>query len=181
MDAKLVKYGKEACVEANILGLHPQISKAMGRLHYRTSYGQNILRHSHEVACLCQVIADELGLDGELARRCGFLHDIGKALDHDVEGGHPKIGADFCRKFGEKEAVLNAVEGHHNDIPPTTEAFAIQAGREVRVIVDPDGVSDTDCHAIARHIAKRVSEELTFPGEIKVSVLREMRTIEFAK
>lgn len=226
MDAKLVKYGKEACVEANILGLHPQISKAMGRLHYRTSYGQNILRHSHEVAYLCQVIADELGLDGELARRCGFLHDIGKALDHDVEGGHPKIGADFCRKYGEKEAVLNAVEGHHNDIPPTTpytpivmaadaisgartgarresleryvkrlkeleqiardqrgvrEAFAIQAGREVRVIVDPDGVNDNDCHAIARHIAKRVSEELTFPGEIKVSVLREMRTIEFAK
>jgi len=226
MDAKLVKYGKDACIEANILGLHPQVSKAMGRLHYRTSYGQNILRHSHEVAYLCQVIADELGLDGELARRCGFLHDIGKALDHDVEGGHPKIGADFCRKFGEKEAVLNAVEGHHNDIPPTTpytpivmaadaisgartgarresleryvkrlkdleqiardqrgvrEAFAIQAGREVRVIVDPDGVSDNDCHAIARHIAKRVSEELTFPGEIKVSVLREMRTIEFAK
>ena len=226
MDAKIIKYGKDACVEANIRGLHPRISEQVGRLHYRTSYGQNILRHSHEVAYLCQVIADELGLDGELARRCGFLHDIGKAMDHDVEGGHPKIGADFCRKFGENEAVLNAIAGHHNDIPATTpytpivmaadavsgartgarresleryvkrlkdleqiardqrgvrEAFAIQAGREVRVIVDPHDISDNDCHAIARHIAKRVSEELTFPGEIKVSVLREMRTIEFAK
>ncbi|MEE9405246.1 MAG: ribonuclease Y [Algisphaera sp.] len=226
MDKKIVKYGKDACIEANIRGLHPKISEQMGRLHYRTSYGQNILQHSHEVAYLCQVIADELGLDGELARRCGFLHDIGKAMDHDVEGGHPQIGADFCRKFGENEAVLNAIAGHHNDIPATTaytpivmaadaisgartgarresleryvkrlkdleqiardqrgvkEAFAIQAGREVRVIVDPHNISDNDCHAIARHIAKRVSEEMTFPGEIKVSVLREMRTIEFAK
>ncbi|MEM6459098.1 MAG: ribonuclease Y, partial [Planctomycetota bacterium] len=177
-EKKITKFGKEACEEAHIHGIHPKVSEMMGRLHYRTSYGQNILRHSHEVAYLCQVIADELGLDGEVARRCGFLHDIGKAMDHEVEGGHPKIGADFCRKYGEKEAVLNAVEGHHNDIPSTTpytpivmaadaisgartgarresleryvkrlqdleqiardergvrEAFAIQAGREVRV------------------------------------------------
>lgn len=225
-EQKIVKFGRDACDEANIHGLHPKISEQMGRLHYRTSYGQNILRHSHEVAYLCQVIADELGLDGELARRCGFLHDIGKAMDHEVEGGHPKIGADFCRKFGEKEAVLNAIAGHHNDIPSTTpytpivmaadaisgartgarresldryvkrlkdleqiardqkgvrEAFAIQAGREVRVIVDPNGVHDEACHAIARNIAKRVSEEMTFPGEIKVTVLREMRTIEYAR
>ncbi|MEM8737482.1 MAG: ribonuclease Y [Planctomycetota bacterium] len=226
MEKKIVKFGKDACEEAHIHGLHPKISEMMGRLHYRTSYGQNILRHSHEVAYLCQVIADELSLDGELARRCGFLHDIGKAMDHEIEGGHPKIGADFCKKYGEKEAVLNAVAGHHNDIPATTpytpivmaadaisgartgarresldryvkrlqdlehiakdqkgvrEAFAIQAGREVRVIVDPNGVHDEACHAIARNIAKRVSEEMTFPGEIKVTVLREMRTIEYAR
>ncbi|MEO1236513.1 MAG: ribonuclease Y [Planctomycetota bacterium] len=225
-EKKIVKFGKDACEEAHLHGIHPKISEMMGRLHYRTSYGQNILRHSHEVAYLCQVIADELGLDGEIARRCGFLHDIGKAMDHEVEGGHPKIGADFCRKYGEKEAVLNAVEGHHNDIPSTTpytpivmaadaisgartgarresleryvkrlqdleqiakdekgvrEAFAIQAGREVRVVVDPKGVHDEACHAIARNIAKRVSEEMTFPGEIKVTVLREMRTIEYAR
>jgi ribonuclease Y len=225
-EEKIVKFGRDACEESHIHGIHPKISEQMGRLHYRTSYGQNILRHSHEVAYLCQVIADELGLDGELARRCGFLHDIGKAMDHEVEGGHPKIGADFCRKFGEKEAVLNAIEGHHNDIPATTpytpivmaadaisgartgarresleryvkrlqdleqiakdqkgvrEAFAIQAGREVRVVVDPNGVHDEACHAIARNIAKRVSEEMTFPGEIKVTVLREMRTIEYAR
>jgi ribonuclease Y len=226
MNQRLIKFGKDACIEANIQGLHPRISEMMGRLHYRTSYGQNILRHSHEVAYLCQVIADELGLDGELARRCGFLHDIGKAMDHEVEGGHPKIGADFCRKFGENEAVLNAIEGHHNDIPSTTpytpivmaadaisgarvgarretlekyvkrlqeleqiardqkgvrEAYAIQAGREVRVVVDPNGIDDGACHALARNIAKRVSEEMTFPGEIKITVLREMRTIEFAR
>jgi ribonuclease Y len=225
-EKKIVKFGRDACEESHIHGIHPKISEQMGRLHYRTSYGQNILRHSHEVAYLCQVIADELGLDGELARRCGFLHDIGKAMDHEVEGGHPKIGADFCRKFGENEAVLNAIAGHHNDIPATTpytpivmaadaisgartgarresleryvkrlqdleqiakdqhgvrEAYAIQAGREVRVMVDPNGIDDGACHAIARNIAKRVSEEMTFPGEIKVTVLREMRTIEYAR
>lgn len=223
---RIVKYGKDACIEANIQGLHPKLSETMGRLYYRTSYGQNILRHSMEAAYLCQVIADELGLDGELARRCGFLHDIGKALDHEAEGGHPQIGMDFAKKFGEKEAVLNAIGGHHNDIPSTTpytpivmaadaisgarpgarretldryvkrleqlegiatdmkgvkDAYAIQAGREVRVIVDPENVDDTNCSYIARDIAKRISEEMTFPGEIRVTVLREMRTIEYAK
>ncbi len=226
INQRIVKYGKDACIEANIQGLHPKLSETMGRLYYRTSYGQNILRHSMEAAYLCQVIADELGLDGELARRCGFLHDIGKALDHEAEGGHPQIGMDFAKKFGEKEAVLNAIGGHHNDIPSTTpytpivmaadaisgarpgarretldryvkrleqlegiatdmkgvkDAYAIQAGREVRVIVDPDNVDDTNCSYIARDIAKRISEEMTFPGEIRVTVLREMRTIEYAK
>ncbi len=226
INQRIVKYGKDACIEANIQGLHPRLSETMGRLYYRTSYGQNILRHSMETAYLCQVIADELGLDGELARRCGFLHDIGKALDHEAEGGHPQIGMDFAKKFGEKEAVLNAIGGHHNDIPSTTpytpivmaadaisgarpgarretldryvkrleqlegiatdmkgvkNAYAIQAGREVRVIVDPDNVDDTNCSYIARDIAKRISEEMTFPGEIRVTVLREMRTIEYAK
>jgi len=223
---KIIKFGKDASIECNIQGLHPKVSEAMGRMYYRTSYGQNILRHSVETAFLCQVIADELGLDGELARRCGFLHDIGKAMDHDMEGGHPAIGADFCKKFGENETVLNAIAGHHNDIPATTpytpivmaadaisgarpgarretlekyikrleqleaiamdmkgvrQAFAIQAGREVRVIVDPDNVDDTNCTYIARDIAKRVSEEMTFPGEIRITVLREMRTVEYAR
>jgi len=226
INQRIVKFGKDACIEANIQGLHPKLSETMGRLYYRTSYGQNILRHSMETAYLCQVIAEELGLDGELARRCGFLHDLGKALDHEAEGGHPQIGMDFAKKFGEKEAVLNAIGGHHNDIPSTTpytpivmaadaisgarpgarretldryvkrleqlegiatdikgvkDAYAIQAGREVRVIVDPDNVDDTHCSYIARDIAKRVSEEMTFPGEIRVTVLREMRTIEYAK
>ncbi len=226
INQRIIKYGKDACIEADIQGLHPKLSETMGRLYYRSSYGQNILRHSMETAYLCQVIADELGLDGELARRCGFLHDIGKALDHEAEGGHPQIGMDFAKKFGEKEAVLNAIGGHHNDIPATTpytpivmaadaisgarpgarretleryvkrleqlesiatdmegvkDAYAIQAGREVRVIVDPDNVDDQQCSYIARDIAKRVSEEMTFPGEIRVTVLREMRTIEYAK
>ncbi len=226
-EKKIAKFGKDAALEVNLQGLHPKVSETMGRLHYRTSYGQNILRHSVEVAALCQVLADELGLDGELARRCGYLHDIGKALDHEIEGGHPKIGADFLRKHGEKsEAVLNAVEGHHNDIPATTpytpivmaadaisgarpgarretlekyikrlkeleeiarqpkgvkEAYAVQAGREVRIIVDPDNIDDAGCHHVARTIAQKVSEEMTFPGEIKVTVLREIRTIDYAR
>lgn len=226
MAQRLIKFGRDACIEANIQGLHPKISEKMGRLYYRTSYGQNILRHSMEVAFLCQVIADELGLDGTIARRCGFLHDIGKAMDHDVEGGHPQIGMDFCKKLGENEAVLNAIGGHHNDIPSTTpytpivmiadaisgsrpgarretlekyikrleqleaiangmqgvrQAFAIQAGREIRVVVDPDEINDNSCTVIARDIAKRVSDEMTFPGEIRVTVLREMRTVEYAR
>ena len=226
MAQRLIKFGRDACIEANIQGLHPKISEKMGRLYYRTSYGQNILRHSIEVAFLCQVIADELGLDGAIARRCGFLHDIGKAMDHDVEGGHPQIGMDFCKKLGESEAILNAIGGHHNDIPSTTpytpivmiadaisgarpgarretlekyikrleqlesiangmqgvrQAYAIQAGREIRVVVDPDEVNDNSCTVIARDIAKRVSDEMTFPGEIRVTVLREMRTVEYAR
>ena len=215
MGERIIKFGKDACIEANIQGLHPKISEKMGRLHYRTSYGQNILRHSMETAYLCQTIADELGLNGDLARRCGFLHDIGKAMDHDTEGGHPAIGMEFCRKLGERDEVLNAIGGHHNDIPSTSpytpivmaadaisgarpgarretlekyvkrleqleeiardqkgvhEAYAIQAGREVRVIVDPEQVDDGHCSYLAREIAKRVSEEMTFPGEIRVTV-----------
>jgi len=226
MNQRILKIGKDACIEVNIPGLHPRITEMMGRLHYRTSYGQNMLRHSHEVAYLCQVIADELGLDGAIARRCGFVHDIGKAMDHEVEGGHPAIGMEFCKRFGEREEVLNAIGGHHNDIPSTTpytpivmaadavsgarpgarretlekyvkrleqleeiatnmqgvkQAYAIQAGREIRVVVDPNSVDDANTHHIARDIAKRVSEEMTFPGEIRVTVLREMRTVEYAR
>ena len=226
MQQRLVRIGRDAAIEANIQGLHARIGETMGRLHYRTSYGQNILRHSLETAYLCQVIADELGLDGAIARRCGYLHDIGKALDHEAEGGHPAIGMDFCKKLGEKDVVLNAIAGHHNDIPATTPytpivmaadaisgarpgarretlekyvrrleqleeiatsfkgvklAYAIQAGREVRVIVDPENIDDGACHTVARDIARRVSDEMTFPGEIRVTVLREMRTVEYAR
>jgi len=223
---KIQKFGREAALEVNLRGLHPKIIEAMGKMHYRTSYGQNVLRHSIEVAFLCQVIADQLGLDGTLARRCGFLHDIGKAMDHEMEGGHPKIGMDFAKQFGEKDAVLNAIGGHHGDIPSTSyytpivmaadavssarpgarresmekyvqrltelqdialsqpgvvEAYAIQAGREVRVMIDANKVGDDEAYLIAHNIAKRVSEEMTFPGEIRVTVLRETRAIEYAR
>lgn len=218
--------GKRASIEANVQGLHPKIVEMLGRLHYRTSYGQNVLRHSIEVAYLSQMIADELRLDGTMARRAGLLHDIGKAMDHEQEGGHPAIGMEFCRKFGEPEAVLNAVGGHHNDIPITTpftpiimaadaisgarpgarretleryikrlqelegiatsfqgvkQAFAIQAGREVRVIVDPERCDDATATLIARDVAKRIQNELTYPGEIRVTVLREVRAVDFAR
>lgn len=223
---KVLKAGRDAVLEVNLRGLHPKVVEAMGKLHYRTSYGQNVLRHSIEVAYLCQIIADQLGLDGTIARRCGFLHDIGKAMDHEMEGGHPKIGMDFAKQHGEKEPVLNAIGGHHADIPSTsfytpivmaadavssarpgarresmekyiqrlnelqdiasgfkgvTEAYAIQAGREVRVMVDAAKVDDDEAFLIAHQIAKRVSDELTFPGEIRVTVLRETRAIEFAR
>jgi ribonuclease Y len=226
INEKVLKAGKDAVLEVNLRGLHPKIVEAMGKLHYRTSYAQNVLRHSVEVAFMCQIIADQLGLDGTLARRCGFLHDIGKAMDHEMEGGHPKIGMDFARQFGEKEAVLNAIGGHHADIPSTTfytpivmaadaissarpgarresmekyvqrlqelqdiatsfkgvtEAYAIQAGREVRVMIDAAKVSDDEAFLIAHQIAKRVGEEMTFPGEIRVTVLRETRAIEYAR
>lgn len=223
---KIVKAGKDASVELGLKGLHPKIIEAMGRLTYRTSYGQNVLKHSVEVAYLSQLIADQLGLDGKMARRAGFLHDIGKAMDHEMEGGHPKIGMEFARQYGEKdEAVLNAIGGHHADIPATTwytpiimaadavsaarpgarresmeryvqrlndlqdialaqpgvnEAYAVQAGREVRVMIDADRVSDDEAYLIAHEIAKRVSDEMTFPGEIRVTVLRETRAIEIA-
>ena len=224
---RVIQAGKDAALEVNLGGLHPKVIEAMGKMHYRTSYGQNVLRHSVEVAFLSQIIAAQLGLDGKLARRCGFLHDIGKAMDHEMEGGHPKIGMDFARQHGEKdEAVLNAIGGHHGDIPSTTfytpivmaadavssarpgarresmeryiqrlndlqdialaqpgvvEAHAIQAGREVRVMVDAAKINDDEAYLIAHDIAKRVADEMTFPGEIRVTVLRETRAIEVAR
>jgi ribonuclease Y len=221
VNERIAKDGQAAVLETNLRGLHPKVIETMGKLSFRTSYGQNVLRHSIEVAFLCQMIADELGLDGTLARRAGFLHDIGKAMDHEMEGGHPAIGLEFLRKHGEKsEAVLNAVGGHHGDIPATTpytpivtaadaisgarpgarresmelyvkrlqqlegiakkhrfvdEAYAIQAGREVRVVVDAKKADDAYAFQIAQEIAKEVEKEMTFPGEIKVTVLRETR------
>lgn len=226
VEQECLEAGKKAAVEANVGGLHRKQLDILGRLKFRTSYGQNVLRHSLEVAYLCQVIADELGLDGRLARRCGLLHDIGKAIDHDVEGSHPKVGADFCKRFNERQEVLNAVEGHHADIPATSpytpivmaadaisaarpgsrresleryvqrlqqleeiamepsgvkEAFAIQAGREIRVIVDAKKVDDAMAAKISRDVAKGIEEKMTYPGEIRVTVLREVRAVSVAK
>lgn len=227
MHERIVQEGNNAVMEANIRGLSPKIVEAMGKLHFRTSYGQNVLRHSIEVAFVSQIIADQLGLRGDVARRCGFLHDIGKAMDHEMEGGHPFIGMEFVRKHGEKSPnVLNAVGGHHGDIPSTSvytpivmaadaisgarpgarresmemyvkrleqlesiakesklvkEAHAFQAGREVRVIIDATKSNDADAFALSRSIAKRVEEDMTFPGEIKVTVLREVRAEASAK
>ena len=225
-EERIRKYGKDAQMEVKVAGLHAKVLEAMGKLHFRTSYGQNVLAHSIEVAMFSQIIADQLGLNGKLARRCGFLHDIGKAMDHEMEGGHPKIGMDFAKRYGEKEPVLNAIGGHHGDIPSTsfytpivmaadalsgarpgarresmelyiqrlndlqdialahkgvTEAYAVQAGREVRVMVDARTVSDDEAHYIATQIAKRVGDEMTFPGEIRVTVLRETRAVEIAR
>ncbi len=227
IEEKVVKVGNEAVVEADVRGLHPKVIEALGKMHFRTSYGQNVLRHSIEVAFLSQMIADQLGLNGGIARRAGLLHDIGKAMDHEMEGGHPAIGMEFLKKFGEKsEAVLNACGGHHGDIPATTpytpivmaadaisgarpgarresmelyikrleqleaiareqphvdEAHAIQAGREIRVILNAKKADDATAFQIAEAIAKRVEAEMTFPGEIKVTVLRETRAEAIAR
>jgi ribonuclease Y len=226
MDEELIRIGKEAVQEANVPNIAKPIIPMLGRLGYRTSYGQSVLRHSMEVAYLAQVIADELGLDGNIARRCGLLHDIGKAMDHEIEGGHPQIGKEFLRKFNESEAVLNSCEGHHGDVPATTpytpiimatdaisasrpgarresleryikrlqdleaiatgfdgvrQAYAIQAGREVRVIVDARQIDDAISAKIARDIAKKIEETMTYPGEIKVTLIREVRAVEYAR
>ena len=226
VNQKLLQIGKDASVETNVRGLNNKILSMLGALSYRTSYGQNVLRHSVEVAFLSQVMADELGLDGSLARRAGLLHDIGKAIDQDVEGSHPTIGANYLKRFNESSIVLNAVAGHHGDIPPDNpytplvgaadaisasrpgarretleryikrlekleeiagsfkgveNAYAIQAGREIRVIVNAEKVDDDSAMKIARDIAKKVEDEMTYPGEIQVTLLRELRCIEYAK
>ncbi|MFN4243364.1 MAG: ribonuclease Y [Tepidisphaerales bacterium] len=226
MDEQLVELGREAANEANLPNLPKPIIPMLGRLHYRTSYGQNVLKHSIEVAYLSQTIAEELGLDGTLARRAGLLHDIGKAMDHEREGGHPQLGKEFLKRFSESEAVLNAAEGHHGDVPPTTpytlivmaadaisasrpgarresleryverlqkleelamtfegvrQAYAISAGREVRVIVDARMVDDKAGIKLCRDIAKKIEAELTYPGEIKVTLIRETRAVEYAR
>jgi ribonuclease Y len=223
---KLLQIGKDAAVETNVRGLSNKVLSLIGALSYRTSYGQNVLRHGIEVSFLAQVMADELGLDGSIARRAGLLHDIGKAIDHEVEGNHPTIGANYLKRFNESPIILNAVAGHHGDIPadnPYTpliaaadaisasrpgarretleryikrlekleeiaggfkgveNAYAIQAGREIRVIVSADEVDDESATKIARDIAKKVEEEMTYPGEIQITLLREVRCIEYAK
>jgi len=226
VEKDILELGRKAAMDANVSGLHRKQLDLLGRLHYRTSYGQNVLRHSVEVAYLCQTMADELGLDGSLARRCGLLHDLGKAVDHEVEGGHPSIGADICKRFGEPPEVLNAIEGHHNDVQAASlytplvaaadaisaarpggrresleryikrlqqledlatefkgvkQAYAIQAGREVRVLVDADSVDDGLSFKMAREIAKRIESEMTYPGEVKVTLIREVRAVDYAR
>jgi ribonuclease Y len=226
VNQKLLQIGKDAAVETNIRGLSNKVLSMLGALSFRTSYGQNVLRHSVEVSFLAQVMADELGLDGSIARRAGLLHDIGKALDHDIEGSHPNIGANYLKRFNESPVILNAVEGHHGDVPPDNpytplvgaadaisasrpgarretleryikrlekleeiaggfkgveNAYAIQAGREIRVIVSADEVDDDAAMKIARDIANKIEAEMTYPGEIQVTLLREVRCIEYAK
>ncbi len=226
MEAHIQKRGEEAAQEADVPDLHPKVIHLLGRLRFRTSYSQNVLRHSIEVAFLTGLMAEEMGLDGRLARRCGLLHDIGKAADHEAEGGHPKIGAELLKRYGEGPEVVHAALGHHDDIrvdhPYTVlvaaadacsasrpgarresleryvkrmeelekiatgfdgvdQAFAIQAGRELRVIVSSKDTTDASAAKICRDIAKAFEQQLTYPGEIKVTVLRETRVTEIAK
>ncbi len=227
MDRHILEIGKHAVLEANIGPLHEKLIHLLGRLRFRTSYSQNVLQHSVEVAHLCGLMADELGLNGTLARRCGLLHDIGKAADHEMEGGHPKIGAELAKRYGEtSKEVLHAIIGHHDDVTPANiytvlvaaadaisasrpgarretlekyvkrleelealaggfpgveHAYAIQAGREVRVIADAARTSDSDAVRIGRDIARAIEQQLTFPGEIKVTIIRETRAVEYAR
>ena len=226
MEEHIRKAGRAASQEAGVPGLHEKFIELLGRLKFRTSYSQNVLQHSIEVAHLTGMMAEEMGLDGPLGRRCGLLHDIGKAADHEMEGGHPQIGADLAKRFRERPEVIHAIGGHHDDVridmiytvlvatadaisaarpgarretlekyvkrleeleavasgfPGVEQAFAIQAGREVRVIANANNTSDKEAAKICRDIAKAIEEQLTYPGEIKVTVLRETRSVEFAR
>ena len=226
LDDTINEDGERAVLETGVIGLHPDIVKLIGKLKYRTSYGQNVLNHSIEVSNLARIMAEELGLDAKLARRAGLLHDIGKALDHDMEGTHVELGVEVLKKYKENENVINAVQAHHGDVEPKTieavlvqaadaisasrpgarretleayikrleqlegiadsfegveKSFAIQAGREIRIIVKPDKIDDNQMKLMARDIAKRVEDEMEYPGQIKVNVVRETRVIDYAK
>ncbi|MCI0379153.1 MAG: ribonuclease Y [Gemmataceae bacterium] len=227
MERRILEVGKQAVQEANVGPVHEKLVQLLGRLRFRTSYSQNVLNHSLEVAVLCGLMADEIGLSGMLARRCGLLHDVGKAADHEMEGGHPKIGAELAKRYGEtSKEVLHAIAGHHDDVtidhvytvlvaaadaisaarpgarretlekyvkrleelealaqgfPGIEHAYAIQAGRELRVIANAHQLSDSDATKTCREIAKAIEQQLNYPGEIKVTVVRETRTVEFAR
>ena len=218
--------GERAVMETGVHGLHPDLVRLLGKLKYRTSYGQNVLNHSIEVSNLARIMAEELGLDPRIARRAGLLHDIGKALDHDMEGTHVQIGVDVLKKYKENDVIINAVEAHHGDVEPKTleavliqaadaisasrpgarretletyikrleklesiadsfegveKSYAIQAGREIRLIVKPEKVSDSQMVTMAREVAQKVESEMEYPGQIKVNVIRETRAIDYAK
>ena len=218
--------GEAACLEVGIHGIHPELVKLLGKMKFRTSYGQNALKHSIEVSQLSGLLASELGVDVRLAKRAGLLHDIGKSVDHDMEGTHVQLGADLCKKYKESATVLNAVESHHGDVEPTNliscivqaadtisaarpgarretletytnrlkqleditnsfkgvdKSFAIQAGREVRIMVVPEQISEDDMVLLARDVSKRIEDELEYPGQIKVNVIRESRVTDYAK
>ena len=226
VDTMIREEGEAAMLEVGVTGIHPELVRLLGRMKFRTSYGQNALKHSIEVAQLAGLLAGEIGIDVRMAKRAGLLHDIGKSIDHDVEGSHIQIGVDLCRKYKESATVINAVEAHHGDVEPQTlvacvvqaadtisaarpgarretietytnrlkqleditnqfkgveKSFAIQAGREIRVMVVPDQVSDDDMVLLARDIAKQIEFELEYPGQIKVNVIRESRATDYAK
>ena len=226
VDTMIREEGEAAALEVGVTGIHPELIRLLGRMKFRTSYGQNALKHSIEVAQLAGLLAGEIGIDVRMAKRAGLLHDIGKSIDHDVEGSHIQIGSDLCRKYKESATVINAVESHHGDVEPQTlvacvvqaadtisaarpgarretietytnrlkqleditnqfkgveKSFAIQAGREIRVMVVPEQVSDDDMVLLARDIAKQIEFELEYPGQIKVNVIRESRATDYAK
>ncbi|MCD4700086.1 MAG: ribonuclease Y [Phycisphaerae bacterium] len=226
VNRRIQEMGKQTVVDVGIRGVHTKLINLLGRLHYRTSYGQNVLQHSIEVASLSQMIAEEIGFDGTMAKRCGLFHDIGKAVDHEVEGTHPQIGSDLCKRYGEAAEVIEAAAGHHGDIKAqfiftpivsaadaisasrpgarrepldryvkrleklegiartfegVKQAYAIQAGREIRVMVDAENVDDHLSAKVAHDIAKRIEEEMQYPGEVKVTLIREVRCVEYAR
>ncbi len=226
MDQRILQLGREAAEEANVVGLHEKLLQLLGRLHFRVSYSQNVLRHSIEVAHLTGTMAEQFGLDAALARRCGLCHDIGKAADHEMEGGHPAIGAELLKRYGEGPEVVHAAAGHHDDIRPeyiftvltaaadacsasrpgarretlekyvrrleeletialgfpgVNQVYAVQAGREVRIIVDPKVINDREAAKLARDIAQAVEENMTYPGEVRTVVMREIRAVGVAK
>ncbi|ARP49698.1 MULTISPECIES: ribonuclease Y [Caproicibacterium] len=226
VDTSIKQAGENAVLQTGITGIHPELIKLLGRLRYRTSYGQNVLEHSLEVASLAGIMASELGLDPTMARRAGLLHDIGKALDHEMEGSHVDIGVNVARKYKESEAVVHAIAAHHNDIEPKTviaclvqaadaisaarpgarrenaenyikrlekleevassfegveRCYAIQAGREIRVIVKPEAISDDQMTMLAHDICKKIEADLEYPGQIKVNIIRESRAVDYAK
>ena len=226
VDATIKAEGERATFECGVRNLHPELVKMLGRLHYRTSYGQNVLQHSIEVSHIAGMMAAELGADVQAAKRAGLLHDLGKAVDHELEGTHVSLGVEFARKYKEREDIIHAIEAHHNDVEPRTivaclvqaadaisaarpgarrenlenyikrleqlesistsfhgveKAYAIQAGREVRVMVKPEQVSEDQMVILARDLAKKIEEEMEYPGQIKVHVLRETKVIEYAK
>ena len=226
LEIQMKREGDKAVMELGIHSLHPDLVKLIGRLKYRTSFGQNVLSHSLEVAWLAGLMAGELGVNVQLARRAGLLHDIGKALDHEIEGSHVQIGVDICKKYRENPQVIHAIEAHHGDVEPKTtlafiimaadaisaarpgarrenmesyikrletlealcngfegveSSYAVQAGREVLILVQPDKVSDDEVILLARNVAKKIENELDYPGQIKVSVIRESRATEYAK
>ena len=226
VDAQIREAGEQAVLNTGVHGLHHELVRYLGRMRYRTSYGQNVLNHSIEVAHLAGLMASEIGANVALAKRAGLLHDIGKSIDHEVEGSHAQIGADLAKKFRENNQIVHAIMAHHGDVDPTTveailvqaadaisaarpgarretletyikrlekleeiansfegvdTSYAIQAGREVRIIVKPERVSDSDTIIMAKDIAKRIEAELEYPGQIKVNVIRETRTVDYAK